>query len=327
LVYESITFMMLSIILAFSVAFVVVALLVFTPLSKIALDQPNHRSLHTKITPRTGGLAIIAGVAASWVWLESLDIFLIPTILLLAICLADDIKGLAVRWRLSAQLVIATGFLWSVFSMPWWQYAAAILALVWMINLYNFMDGADGLAGGMTLFGFGAYGVAAYYQGDMQMALLGWVVSSSSLAFLIFNFNPARIFMGDSGSVPLGFLAGSIGLYGWQQELWGWWFPILVFSPFILDASVTMLRRLLNGEKVWQAHRSHYYQKLIQAGFGHKKTALLEYGLMIICATSAVLLLNQPMIIVYPVLAGFSILYIWIASMVQRRWNAFTATH
>jgi UDP-GlcNAc:undecaprenyl-phosphate GlcNAc-1-phosphate transferase len=319
--------MTIPIILAFSVAFVLIALLVLTPLRNIALDQPNHRSLHTKVTPRTGGLAIIAGIAASWVWLESLYIFLFPTILLLAICLADDIKGLAVRWRLSAQLVIVTGFLWSVFSMPWWQYAAAILALVWMINLYNFMDGADGLAGGMTFFGFGAYGIAAYFQGDMPMALLGWVVSSSSLAFLIFNFNPARIFMGDSGSVPLGFLAGTIGLYGWQQELWGWWFPMLVFSPFIVDASVTMFRRLLNGEKVWQAHRSHYYQKLIQAGFGHKKTALLEYGLMIISATSAVLLLNQPMIIVYPVLAGFSILYIWIASMVQRRWNAFTATH
>lgn len=312
---------------AFFVSFIVAAILIFTPLSKIALDQPNYRSLHTKVTPRTGGIAIVAGVIAGWFWYQDIYIFLIPMILLLAICLVDDIKGLAVRWRLMAQFVIAAGFLWSAYSMPWWQFLLAVLAMVWMINLYNFMDGSDGLAGGMAVFGFGAYGMAAYFQGDIQMALLGCMVSSSSLAFLIFNFNPARIFMGDSGSVPLGFLAGGIGLYGCEQELWQWWFPLLVFSPFIVDASVTLFRRLLNGEKVWQAHRSHYYQKLIQAGLGHKKTALMEYGLMIICALSAVLLLDRPPIIVYSVLTGFIILYVWIASMVQRQWNAFTGTH
>jgi UDP-GlcNAc:undecaprenyl-phosphate GlcNAc-1-phosphate transferase len=318
--------MLIAMMSAFFVSFVVAAILIFTPLSKIALDQPNHRSLHTKVTPRTGGIAIIAGVIAGSLWLQGIYTFLIPTILLLMICLVDDIKGLAVRWRLVAQFVIAAGFLWSAYSMPWWQFLAAVLALVWMINLYNFMDGSDGLAGGMAVFGFGAYGIAAHYQGDIHMTLLAFVVSSSSFAFLLFNFNPARIFMGDSGSVPLGFLAGGIGLHGWLDGLWGLWFPILVFSPFIVDASLTLFRRLMNGEKVWQAHRSHYYQRLIQVGFGHKKTALLEYVLMLFCAAGAIMLLNQPTIIIYVCLFAFVILYAWISFEVQSRWKAFTAS-
>lgn len=317
---------MMTIALAFVIALAVAAVLIFSPLSKIALDQPNHRSLHTKVTPRTGGIAIMAGITVAWLGMAGMGLFLISAVLLLAVCLVDDIKGLSVRWRLLAQFAIVATFVWFALPLPWWQFLAIAFALVWMINLYNFMDGSDGLAGGMTLFGFGAYGIAAYHQGDAHLASAALAVAASSLAFLIFNFNPARMFMGDSGSVPLGFLAGSMGLYGWQQDIWGWWFPVLVFSPFIVDASVTLFRRLLKGEKVWQAHRSHYYQKLVQAGLGHKKTALLEYALMLLCATAAVLLLNLPDGIVYAVLAAFILFYAWAAHRVDSRWKTFNAS-
>ena len=93
--------------------------------------------------------------------------------------------------------------------------------------------------------------------------------------------------MGDVGSVTLGFLAGALALLGVNDGLFDIWVPALIFSPFIVDATVTLVRRLLRGEKVWLAHREHYYQRLVLAGWGHKKTVLVEYGLMVACGVSA----------------------------------------
>ena len=100
--------------------------------------------------------------------------------------------------------------------------------------------------------------------------------------------------MGDSGSIPLGFAAAAFGLLGFWRGLWPLLFPVLVFSPFIVDASVTLMRRLARGEKVWQAHRTHYYQRLVRLGLGHRGTALWEYVLMAACAVSGVLFIQQP---------------------------------
>jgi UDP-N-acetylmuramyl pentapeptide phosphotransferase/UDP-N-acetylglucosamine-1-phosphate transferase len=162
-----------------------------------------------------------------------------------------------------------------------------------MINVYNFMDGSDGLAGGMALFGFGFYGGAAWLAGDSAFASVNFAVAAAAAGFLFFNFHPARIFMGDAGSVTLGFLVAALGLLGWQQGHWPAWFPVLVFSPFIVDASLTLARRLLRGEKVWQAHREHYYQRLVRMGYGHRVTALLEYVLMLLAGLSALWGLQQ----------------------------------
>ncbi|MGA8051867.1 MAG: glycosyl transferase, partial [Burkholderiales bacterium] len=106
-------------------------------------------------------------------------------------------------------------------------------------------------------------------------------------AFLVRNFPPARIFMGDVGSVPLGFLAGALGLIGWNDGVWPLWFPIVVFAPFVCDATLTLIRRLLRGDRVWQAHREHYYQRLVRMGFGHRGTAAIEYAAMAGCAAVA----------------------------------------
>jgi UDP-N-acetylmuramyl pentapeptide phosphotransferase/UDP-N-acetylglucosamine-1-phosphate transferase len=103
-------------------------------------------------------------------------------------------------------------------------------------------------------------------------------VAAAAAGFLCFNFHPARIFMGDVGSVPLGFTAGALGLVGWRSGAWPLWFPLLVFAPFILDATVTLLRRALRGEKVWQAHRSHYYQRMVQMGLGHRGRPCVPTG-------------------------------------------------
>ena len=175
------------------------------------------------------------------------------------------------------------------------ELALAVLAVTWLTNLYNFMDGSDGLAAGMALFGFGAFALAAFAAGDMALAVFSASLAGAAAAFLLFNFAPARIFLGDVGSVPLGFLAGALGLAGWRDDAWPLWFPALVFAPFIFDASVTLLRRLVRGEPVWRAHREHYYQRLVRLGTGHRATALAAYALMLACAAAALYARAQPL--------------------------------
>jgi UDP-N-acetylmuramyl pentapeptide phosphotransferase/UDP-N-acetylglucosamine-1-phosphate transferase len=111
---------------------------------------------------------------------------------------------------------------------------------------------------------------------------------------LVHNFPPAKIFLGDTGSTTLGFLAAACSLWGAKDGLFPFWVALLVFSPFIVDATVTLLRRLLRGEKVWEAHRSHYYQRLVLLGWGHRRTVLTEYALMLACAGSALLAVRLP---------------------------------
>jgi UDP-N-acetylmuramyl pentapeptide phosphotransferase/UDP-N-acetylglucosamine-1-phosphate transferase len=145
----------------------------------------------------------------------------------------------------------------------------------------------------MALFGFSFYGIAALIAQADAFAMLNFTISAAALGFLFFNFHPARIFMGDAGSIPLGFLAAGMGLWGWQQDCWPAWFPLLVFSPFIVDASMTLLKRTLRGVRITEAHREHYYQHAIQMGWSHRKVALVEYALMLGCGVSALLALNQ----------------------------------
>jgi UDP-GlcNAc:undecaprenyl-phosphate GlcNAc-1-phosphate transferase len=271
--------------LAFAVALILAWVLTRRRVRGLALDQPNERSLHRDPVPRTGGLAIMGGVFAGWLLLHP-PFHLAVTLALLALAslsFIDDVRSLPVAVRLFAHLA-AGGIVMTVFpGLPLLLWLAGVLGIAWMINLYNFMDGSDGLAGGMAFFGFGYYGVAAALQGDVGYACAAWAVSAAALGFLVFNFNPARIFMGDAGSVPLGFLAAAFGVQGWWRELWPLWFPLLVFSPFIVDATVTLGRRLWQRERVWEAHRDHYYQRLVQLGLGHRRTALVEYAVMILC--------------------------------------------
>jgi UDP-N-acetylmuramyl pentapeptide phosphotransferase/UDP-N-acetylglucosamine-1-phosphate transferase len=255
------------------------------------LDHPNARSLHATAIPRTGGLGLLMGILASWALLpvSPPQIVWLAVILLAIVSFADDAFDLPVWIR----LLVHGGFaVWLSAALladanGWLIAALAALAVTWMLNLYNFMDGSDGLAGGMAVIGFGCYGIAAGLAGDAPFAAANFCVAASAAAFLLFNFHPARIFLGDSGSIPLGFLAAAMGMLGWMNGDWPIWLPLLVFSPFIADASVTLLKRGWRGEKVWQAHREHYYQRMVQHGLGHRNTALLAYILMLASGASA----------------------------------------
>lgn len=310
--------------LSFTVAFMALAVMMKGGWAKLVLDQPNQRSLHVHPTPRTGGLALMAGVLAGWFVAQSSWGWEVMPILLflLAVSFLDDLRGLSVVWRFLAHFVAA--WIYCIFyvlpDLGVLGTAMAVLAIIWMTNLYNFMDGSDGLAGGMALFGFCFYGVASWLQGDFVFAGLNWSVAAASLAFLLFNFHPARIFMGDAGSIPLGFLAAAFGLLGWRAGYWPLWFPVLVFSPFVLDASVTLAKRLLHGEKVWQAHREHYYQRLVQMGWGHRRTALVEYVLMVLASSSATWVIGQSGRTQLVFGVGWGLAYLLVMWLVDAKW-------
>lgn len=285
-------------------------------------DIPNERSLHVKPVPRIGGIAIIAGIICGWAMLSGILVWWIalPVLGLFALSFVDDMRSLTPKTRLIGHFIAALMVVLNIGVGGLWG-GLVLFFIVWMTNLYNFMDGSDGLAGGMTLFGFSAYGIAALMGGNNEFAVMNFVVAAAGLAFLFYNFHPARVFMGDAGSIPLGFLAATLGTWGWQQACWPVWFPLLVFSPFVIDASLTLLHRLRRGEKLSEAHRSHYYQKLVQLGWGHRNTAIVEYVLMFLVGVSALWAIQLEALAQAVLLAGWGLIFLGLARWIDSRWG------
>jgi UDP-GlcNAc:undecaprenyl-phosphate GlcNAc-1-phosphate transferase len=281
--------------LSFVLAFIAVRLLL-SRFARFALDRPNERSLHERPVPRTGGIAVLLGASVALAFgAQELWLPLGLALSLAIVSFADDVQHLPVSARLAAHLAAAGVLVWYLLApIDVWQAVLLALAIAWLTNLYNFMDGSDGLAAGMSVIGFAAYAIAAMLADERELAVTCLCIAAASAAFLVFNFHPARIFLGDVGSIPLGFLAGALGVVGWRDEAWPLWFPLVIFAPFIADASVTLVRRLLRGERVWQAHRDHYYQRLVRAGLGHRGTAYVAYALMFLCAGTALGLMPRP---------------------------------
>ncbi len=310
--------------LAFGVSALVVRLLMTPAVAALFLDHPNERSMHARPVPRTGGLGIVAGVCCALaVFVPGTAALSLAALTLAAVSLVDDWRGLPASVRLVAHLAVAAAFLMiAVPGLPSVTLVLLGLALGWMVNLYNFMDGLDGLAGGMGVAGFATYGAAAWFGADPVVAACSLAIAGGSLGFLLYNFPPARVFMGDVGSVPLGFLAAAVGVLGWDRGLWPIWFPVVVFAPFVIDASMTLLRRALRRERVWQAHRTHYYQRLVLMGWSQRRTILFEYGLMLVGAALGLLILRFGTPVQPLALGVLAIVYATAIFAIDRRWRA-----
>jgi UDP-N-acetylmuramyl pentapeptide phosphotransferase/UDP-N-acetylglucosamine-1-phosphate transferase len=311
-------------VLSFVVAYGVLRVLL-ARFARVALDRPNERSLHERPVPRTGGIAILAGTLVSLAFgAGELWLPLAAAGALAMVSFVDDLQGMHGGARLVAHLAAAALAVWYLLSpMHLASVALLVIAIAWITNLFNFMDGSDGLAGGMAAIGFGAYAVAAGVSGDAALAALCTALAAASIAFLAYNFHPARVFLGDVGSIPLGFLAATLGLAGWRNDLWPLWFPVLVFGPFIGDATLTLAKRLARGERVWEAHRSHYYQRLVRMGFGHRRTALIGYAVMLACAVTALAGRTQPPPVQAMLFGAASALLAAVAVWVDLRWRRF----
>ena len=306
------------------------------------LDIPNTRSLHGRPIPRTGGVVILVGILIGIVItiLETASppsqtvCFLFAGLGPLAlVSFQDDRVGVAIKWRIIIHLLAAANlltaglapdrlnllsFTWC--ASTWIAIPLTLLFTVWMINLYNFMDGMDGFAGGMAVIGFST--LAWLGRVDAGFVATCLIVAAASAGFLIHNFPPAKIFLGDTGSTALGFLAAACSLWGSKVGLFPFWVALLVFSPFIVDATVTLLRRLLRGEKVWEAHRTHYYQRLVLLGWGHRRTVLAEYALMLACAGLALLAVRLPPAGQVALVVGWILIYgvlMWGVGWLERQ--------
>ncbi|MDH0140995.1 MraY family glycosyltransferase [Aquipseudomonas alcaligenes] len=258
------------------------------------LDVPNSRSSHQVPTPRGGGMAIVVASSLALAALALSDLLPAPLFYALSgsgalvalVGFVDDHRPLSARWRLLAHfLAAAWGLFWlggmpevripGVGALPGWLWGLlGLVYLVWLLNLYNFMDGIDGIAGTEAICVCLGGAILFALAGRYEMVLLPVLLALASAGFLFWNFPSARIFMGDAGSGYLGLLLGLFSLQAaWvaQELFWSW---LILLGVFIVDASLTLLRRLLQGSRVYEAHRSHAYQHAARQLGGHLPVTL-----------------------------------------------------
>ena len=316
------------------------------------VDRPGARSLHDRPVSRAGGIAILSGLAAGLLVVAILEApglglesgpgtgpaygwVLFGGFLIVCVSLADDVRPLSPAVRIVVHLaaggcVVLSGLPAEGIAFPGGALELGavagpvftVLFVAWVVNLYNFMDGMDGFAGGMAVIGFTTLAALCVGGGTAPIVAVSLIVAASSLGFLLFNFPPARIFMGDVGSSLLGFLAAVGMLWAERAASVPLWLSVLVFSPFIVDASVTLVRRTLAGEKPWQSHQGHFYQRLVLLGWGHRKTVVREYALMLLCAASAVVAQRVPVGVQTGLLgawvAGYAVLILAVIGLERR---------
>jgi UDP-N-acetylmuramyl pentapeptide phosphotransferase/UDP-N-acetylglucosamine-1-phosphate transferase len=249
------------------------------------LDMPNERSSHQVPTPRGAGLVIVVVVSAAIAWaagagLVRVDAAAFAALTIAAISAIDDVRSLPSGLRLLVHLGCAVVAVLTVanadnhtVTLP-----VIVLAVVWIVgltNAYNFMDGIDGISGAQAVVAGVAFALAALHVGLIGTAVCALAIASASAGFLMHNWSPARVFMGDVGSAFLGF---SFAVMALQIGVWSPAAGIaaaLSLWPFVLDTALTFVRRALRGENVMQSHRSHLYQQLVIAGWSHARVTVL----------------------------------------------------
>ncbi len=280
--------MMLLSLLAFVVTFTGIWLWIRVAGQKILQDIPGPRSSHSRPTVRGGGVVfilvflLITYLASLQQWVPALQTWqFAAVVVMMLVGMIDDIFGLPVISRLVVQIAVAFLLLYPPLAeslQPVWLWLLLILAAVWFINLYNFMDGIDGIA---TLQAMSVALVIAglcYWQHQPQLAQLCGLLAAVMAGFLFWNFPHSRIFMGDAGSGALGSIFVLLMVLVAASSTALLWSCIIMMSVFILDASWTLTVRLMTGQKIWTAHKLHAYQILSRRWDSHSKVSLLVSG-------------------------------------------------
>src|SRR5579885_2686923 len=278
------------------------------------IDVPNERSSHALPTPKGGGVAIAASSLGAMGLLTAMR--LMPTHLFVAIApggiavaavgLIDDITPLTARVRLfvhfmaAAWAVVCIGpvgffdhYLADAPELRWFGYAISTIGIVWFLNMYNFMDGIDGIAASQAVFMSAGMALLCVFSGGIAyIAAAAVVLGAASCGFLLWNWAPAKIFMGDVGSGYLGFAFAVLGLASGAHSIFGPWSCIILAGVFAVDATFTVVRRFVRGEQVTEAHRTHAFQLLAQK-MGHRNVTLsvglVNLAWVLPCALASVL--------------------------------------
>ena len=270
-------------------------------------DVPNERSSHTRPTPRGGGVVIVIICLAGYVGMSFLTVaslswgYVVGALMLAIVSWIDDRYSISAVWRLpvhfvsSILLVVSVGPFESVglpsgeaIRLAFLAPAITVLWIVWMINAYNFMDGIDGIAGVQAIVASTGWAIVTAMLGASQLAAFSLIVLGSSAGFLAHNWRPARVFMGDVGSAFLGYTFAAIPLLAARAAPNMLpWLPVaglFLLWPFAFDSAFTILRRMLRGQKIWEAHREHLYQRLILAGYSHSTVSIIYLAFAILSA-------------------------------------------
>ena len=275
------------------------------------LDIPNERSSHSAPTPRGGGLviamvAVFLYLATAYFTAERIAVgYLIGAVLIAAISWLDDLFSISSVWRLAVHSICGLLIVWDIgyfetlyvpyfrtIELGYWGAVLTICWIVWLTNAYNFMDGIDGIAGVQAVTAGIGWLVIGLILGSVETSLFAGIIAFSSLGFLIHNWQPAKIFMGDVGSAFLGFSFAVLPLITARDRAeYAFILPLIgVFLVwfFVFDAVFTLIKRLIGGKKIWLPHREHIYQRLVIEGFSHQFVTLL-YGVNSLIVLAAVI--------------------------------------
>lgn len=307
------------------------------------LDRPSARSSHSIPTPRGGGLAILTAATIAIALggiVKVVDLGDAITLGLGAWSLAllgwiDDHRSLRASTRLLVQFAVAGWTLFRFGGLPvasvgvwtlhlhWFGYLAGTLGLVWSINLFNFMDGIDALAGSQAALIFITVGLLLIGRGDASLGMASCILGTAAIGFLPWNWPPAKIFLGDVGSAPIGYLVAALAVAAENKGEVPLVVVALVSAVFIVDATVTLVRRLLRRERLSEAHRSHAYQRLARALGSHGRVSFwAAVETSVFAALGAVVVENPslflPAALFTLLIAGASVVYAEVRAPMDR---------
>ncbi len=297
-----------------------------------ALDYPNERKIHKKPMPVMGGLMIYFGFLFGYMLFApqstQMLAILIASFIVIITGILDVIKPLKARQKLIGQLVAALivvfygkillndiSFFGFYFDFGWLSYPITVVFIVALMNCINLIDGLDGLSAGISTIFFATIGVLAFILhniGSMEITL-AFIMIGACLGFLIFNFNPAKIFMGDIGSMFLGFMIAVICLLGFKAvTLTSLVVPMLILAIPILDTLFAILRRIIHHKHIYEADKQHLHHQLLNKKFSQRTTVLIIYGVSILFSLASIFYVLKDRkygMIIYIVLA---ILITWV---------------
>ncbi|MGI5874180.1 MAG: glycosyltransferase family 4 protein [Bacillota bacterium] len=309
---------MLKVILAFIVA-VAVALLVTPQTKKLAMrlgvyDEPDSRKVHKGLMTRMGGIGIYAGFLCGFLVYGNFTRpflgLLLSASFITVVGLYDDIRDISPKLKLLGQIIAAAillifgvhlefltiPFTDSIIDVGIWGYPLSLLWVVGVCNAVNLIDGLDGLAAGVSGIAAMSIGVVAYSSGLNSVTALCIILVGSIFGFLKSNFHPAKLFMGDCGSLFLGFLLAVYSLMSVSEgaTLIGLSVPILILGLPILDTLFAIVRRHRSGKPIFQADKGHFHHRLLKKGLSHRDTVLFIYAVTFLFGTIAVLISLLP---------------------------------
>lgn len=297
-----------AIIVAFVASILLTPLVIKFAIRIGAVDKPNYRKVHTAIMPRVGGLAIIGAFFIGYLVLRPEDPhaagILIGAVIIVLIGFLDDMIEISAKLKALGQLVAAlVVVLWGglqiefinlpfggVIEFGFLSIPITILWIVGITNAINLIDGLDGLAAGVSSIALITLSIMAIIMGDPFVMATAAILAASSLGFLFFNFNPAKIFMGDTGSLFLGYMISVLALLGFKNvAVISLIIPVIMLGVPISDTFFAIVRRIRMKQKITDPDKSHLHHCLLRAGFSHKQTVLIIYGLAALFGLAAIL--------------------------------------